>query len=950
MSISEAIALSERFQGLLRANDRIAASARGALLDYSRWLPSSHIPFFPEYTDHGLPHIESVLLTGEQLIADEALPLLNSADVGAFVIAAILHDVAMHLTEDGFCRLVGGKTALEAIEEFGDKPWPVLWDQFRNEAIRFSSQENLRLFGDAESVDFPKLENPDWTKRQRMLVGEFIRRHHPRLAHQIALHGFPGIGAEKFTLDRLDEDEKNLVGLIARSHGMPLRPCVDHLRRFGTRVEPLKVHAAFLMCLLRIADYLQIQSDRSSMGLRLQSLRSPISKREHDKHLAVRELTRDEVDSEAMKAVVLNIPSVEVYLGLQELFQSIQREIDDSWAVLGEIFGKQGRLKSFGLNIRRLTSTLKDADLLNRLTFEPFHLRFTAANARLFKLLIKPLYGDDANVGVREMVQNSVDAVRELKRYCEHHKIDQASLDLPKQDADIVVDIKDGTDGKKYLVVADKGIGMTMDDVHGYYLTVGASFRESARYRQEFTDDNRRSTVLRTGYFGIGALASFLIGDEIHVSTRHVTSKEGIEFRASIDTDPIQAVRIKRPIGTTIRIPIRSDVHEHWTPSVRFHLREPSLLVCGHRQTDFYPTPNDALPALWQKVPDVSNPIVLWSRPSRTYLDRVIHNGFMIEHGDRDPRVLWQDQSYGLRIFCPHLHIFDPEGNKDAKNYLNLARTEFLQHDFGPIYAVGRDLLRDYMGLIIATTSYALDSKEFSKNGTLPWWYFRYVHFQLSNLQNGFQRESLHGCPWVFTSRGIALLDARVLSELGVRTLLLSSVWSREMLPSDSSMALLLVRNQGFPANRGSATSELTKIPPANLEIRDVELWIRNYYGDKTLETKLESALSNLVRVAEPLKKGGGITLGALLLGDLSDSVPDSHDTIWDLVRAFVPSFVSKDNPSPLMVAWNEFIRESFIPYDEDLRRKKLAHAYEVLAPYIAAWERLLSDSERDPE
>lgn len=32
----------------------------------------------------------------------------------------------------------------------------------------------------------------DWTARQHLYIGEFIRRHHARMAHEIALCGVPG--------------------------------------------------------------------------------------------------------------------------------------------------------------------------------------------------------------------------------------------------------------------------------------------------------------------------------------------------------------------------------------------------------------------------------------------------------------------------------------------------------------------------------------------------------------------------------------------------------------------------------------------------------------------------------------------------------------------------------------------------------------------------------------
>jgi hypothetical protein len=78
-------------------------------------------------------------------------------------------------------RLVRGETKLHPVREFGDRTWSSLWEDFRAEALRFSTEQNIGLFGEQEPVPPPSLDNPNkWTKQQRMLVGEFIRRHHPQ--------------------------------------------------------------------------------------------------------------------------------------------------------------------------------------------------------------------------------------------------------------------------------------------------------------------------------------------------------------------------------------------------------------------------------------------------------------------------------------------------------------------------------------------------------------------------------------------------------------------------------------------------------------------------------------------------------------------------------------------------------------------------------------------------
>ena len=118
--------------------------------------------------------------------------MLTPQDVAVFVLASVFHDLGMHLTPDGFGTLISGPTHPPVDHMIDDPPWRTLWEHFSAQAHRFGDAENILLFGKPESVPLPDLESTDWTENQFRLIGEFIRRHHARLAHEIAVFGFPG--------------------------------------------------------------------------------------------------------------------------------------------------------------------------------------------------------------------------------------------------------------------------------------------------------------------------------------------------------------------------------------------------------------------------------------------------------------------------------------------------------------------------------------------------------------------------------------------------------------------------------------------------------------------------------------------------------------------------------------------------------------------------------------
>ena len=90
---------------------------------------------------------------------------------------------------------------------------------------------------------------------------------------------------------------------------------------------------------------------------------------------------------------------------------------------------------------------------------------------------------------MRELIQNAVDAVREFRAYSCLHKSSDA-LDLPAQDADVLVKFDRDENGKWKVEVSDRGIGMSLQTLQNYFLKVGASYRQSNEWKKHFQDDS----------------------------------------------------------------------------------------------------------------------------------------------------------------------------------------------------------------------------------------------------------------------------------------------------------------------------------------------------------------------------------------------------------------------------------------------------------------------------
>lgn len=383
-----------------------------AFARFEPWLESSGMPFFPGFTDHSPRHINDVLKTAASLVSDKARSLLTSEDVAVLCLAILLHDCGMHLTQDSFRGLIADDSEVFC-KGLDSKSWAATWREFASDASRFSEEKWMAILGTSSPVDVPRLALDNLSETGLLVAGEFVRRHHARLAHEIALRGVPPFSKDSIRIDG-DLEYLDIAGMIARSHNMDLRHATQHFSEQYQSRQYRGVHAPFLMGLLRIADYIQVQSERANANLlKVKELRSSISISEWKAHFAVREVSVNHQDPEALFVNALPQDAA-TFVKVDALFRDIQRELDTTWAVLGETYGRFDDMSGLGLTIRRIRSTLDDLPKLSkRLPYLPVHARFRSSDAKLLPLLVGPLYDYDVTIGVRELIQNAVDACRE---------------------------------------------------------------------------------------------------------------------------------------------------------------------------------------------------------------------------------------------------------------------------------------------------------------------------------------------------------------------------------------------------------------------------------------------------------------------------------------------------------------------------------------------------------
>ncbi|WP_437717360.1 ATP-binding protein [Sorangium sp. So ce448] len=977
------------------------------------WLKDNKLVFFEGYTDHGPDHVEAVMNSAEWLIVDHAWRVLTPPDAAVLVLGILLHDCAMHLSEDGFLRLINpsldwAPCSPYILDKLQDRPWPELWTAFVQEASRFGEQKLVQVFDEPRLPDLRLLRDPrEWTSRHRALIGEFLRRHHARLAHEIALVGVPGpTDRSSLVFAEMPPWLRDTAGFVARSHNMDLRRCVDLLPR-ERKKEFRGVHVPFLMAVLRVADYLQIDAQRApETVLKIRSLRSPLSRSEWLKHLAVPHVAEHENDPEAL-SVDAEPSDVHTYLGLRRLFDDIQRELDQSWSVIGEVYGGHQTFSRLGLRVRRLRTSIDDVgDLAKRVDFVPVRTHFRTASGELLKLLVGPLYGHHPAYGVRELIQNSVDACRELADYAEQNGTLKDEVSKLEDKVDVIAVLEELEDGTGWFTISDRGIGMTPEVITEYFFTAGASFRNSDAWHRLHDRKDGSSRIFRTGRFGVGVLAAFLLGEEIEVTTRHVEAEYGVRFNCRVTDFEVELRYCECPVGTTIRIRVHEarvvetliQEEKSWDwycldrprvvrgiKAAHSHERErmPHLrpLTVGKitwlEQSECLSSAGEPTPPHWARLAKVSGyDDVQWSWLSGfpLYL-----NGFKVyspHEDDIKPAMTGYlyDRVRGRSAMVPagaaslkrpHLSVFDSAANFPV----NVLRTEPAGWDQNLDDELVEPVCRSMLALLITflPTSRRDAIVSLCKRSPERW-------NALNDLWRPFGSRS--ECPIAFAQHGVSLAEVEILTRLRANYLWFlagglphkeNAVPGRSLLQRLSEKDLVLVH---FDAGGYLGTP-----------VGHLSQWVRSALAlDHVRDDDWEPPVTwfDSVSALRPSSRGVYRSVSSASQADVMDELSAAKEDVnycqlnerWSAVWTgtgphldpHVAEVLSDARVTPAAVAvwvndkaasvvpplsclgdaWVRHIRHPYIPYDLEERRSVLAHAYRGLEAEIRQWEYFL--------
>lgn len=516
--------------------------------------------FFPEYTDHGVDHVNRVLAICEKLISRETWRFMTPEDMSVLILSVTFHDLSMHIGFEQFQHLISRDYSTSICVE--DIDWKKMWDEYMREIRHYNAEQTKEIFGESVFVKEIPTQKASVDYSHLLVIGEFLRRHHHELSKEIVVNGILDTEGNfyQFFNEELSEQYKsaNINELISHaviSHCNNLWDVVLEMEnKYGRySIDQLyKVHIIYVMTVLRLADYLDISPKRAPLQLSmLEKWESPASRKQWEINQSVKDIRYDlQNDSEAIYITFAPPKSSEIYLGISLLLKNIQNEFDICWGVLGYLYNNSK--EKILLTYRRVLSNFFGQEISEQVNFIPEEVKLRA-NRNLLNLLIGPLYSYNSSFAIREMIQNAVDAC-----------IEKAYLSGPDYSPVITIHLIHNKDAKSRFSIQDNGIGMDKNVIINYFLVAGGSYKYDANWKKLFYRDGTNQ-IARTGQFGIGVLSSFMLGKYIQVETLCHNTHTKYSFVTTLNNEQIDINKMSihnEQSGTKISIDISEEKYQ----------------------------------------------------------------------------------------------------------------------------------------------------------------------------------------------------------------------------------------------------------------------------------------------------------------------------------------------------------------------------------------------------
>jgi len=232
----------------------------------------------------------------------------------------------------------------------------------------------------------------------------------------------------------------------------------------------------------------------------------------------------------------------------------------------------------------------------------------------IFPIIKKFLYSEH-DIFIRELVSNAVDATQKLKTLS---SIGEMKGELGELRIDILIDKE-----KKTLTIADRGIGMTSEEVDKYLNQV--AFSGAEEFLEKYKGQTEANII---GHFGLGFYSSFMVSSKVEVLSK--SFKENTEaVRWECDGSPEFTLEStdKTDRGTSIVMHLNEESLEFLEPD-----RISTVLT---KFCKFLPVP------IFFEDKQINNPVPAWTKKPSELTTEDYQNFYKELYPFSEPPLFW---------------------------------------------------------------------------------------------------------------------------------------------------------------------------------------------------------------------------------------------------------------------------------------------------------------------
>jgi hypothetical protein len=321
------------------------------------------------------------------------------------------------------------------------------------------------------------------------------------------------------------------VVAICRAHGEDYNYLKTELRKQSTKGSYV-YNQQYLAVLLRIADYIDLDKQRTPMLWFSMMGIEGFSREEWESHFQIHNemKLKEYMDGKMQIYFDGESSNAKIHRKYLKYIDGLKTELENADSLLNTLTAK--------IQYRLNVSTKID-DCVQTKGFQYSDLRLSLDYTAITELLMgKNIYGD-SRLGLRELIQNSIDACKLMREVGDE-------FSSPATPAIYLYYSKKNN----YFMLKDTGVGMTLDIIRNHFLNIGKSYYKSS----EYLFNNYKYKPI--GQYGIGFLACFLLSNNVIVKTKHYKSNDVYQIELEKSSEYVVTRKEETPLfyGTEITL------------------------------------------------------------------------------------------------------------------------------------------------------------------------------------------------------------------------------------------------------------------------------------------------------------------------------------------------------------------------------------------------------------